>query len=86
LFGDVGPIRVLAINLSDVVGGNHDIAEALASREKERNVPAFNRVMTAIVGISAVDGVATPVPYLCRSAASHGVSIVSSKLFPSMLT
>jgi hypothetical protein len=34
----------------------------------------------------AVNGVATPVPYLCRSAASHGVSIVSSKLFPSMLT
>jgi hypothetical protein len=33
-----------------------------------------------------VNGVATPVPYLCRSAACHGVSIVSSKLFPSMLT
>jgi hypothetical protein len=61
-------MRVLVVNLSDVVGGNHDIAEALAPREKERNVPAFNRVMTVIVGISAVDGVATPVPYLCRSA------------------
>jgi hypothetical protein len=39
--------------LSDVVGGNHDIAEALAPQEKERNVPAFNRVITVIVGISA---------------------------------
>jgi hypothetical protein len=46
-------MRVLVVNLSDVVGGNHDIAEALAPREKERNVRAFNRVMTVIVGISA---------------------------------
>jgi hypothetical protein len=45
--------EVLVINLSDVVGGNHDIAEALAPQEKERNVPAFNRVITVIVGISA---------------------------------
>jgi hypothetical protein len=34
----------------------------------------------------AVNGVATPGPYRCRSAASHGVSIVSLKLFPSMFT
>jgi len=36
-------LEVLLIDLSDVVGGNHDIAEALAPREKEGNVPAFNR-------------------------------------------
>ena len=35
--------EVLVVDLSDVVGGNHDIAEALPPREKERNVPAFNR-------------------------------------------
>ena len=36
-------LEVLLIDLSDVVGGNRDIAEALAPREKEGNVPAFNR-------------------------------------------
>jgi len=35
--------EVLVADLSDVVGGNHDIAEALPPREKESNVPAFNR-------------------------------------------
>jgi hypothetical protein len=35
--------EVLVVDLSDVVGGNHDIAEALPPQEKESNVPAFNR-------------------------------------------
>jgi hypothetical protein len=34
--------EVLVVDLSDVVGGNHDI-EALPPQEKESNVPAFNR-------------------------------------------
>jgi hypothetical protein len=35
--------EVLVVDLSDVVGGNHDIAEALPPQETESNVPAFNR-------------------------------------------
>ena len=35
--------EVLVVDLSGLVGGDHDIAEALPPREKERNVPAFNR-------------------------------------------
>jgi hypothetical protein len=74
------PEMTVNVGISDSFA---DVGQSVAIAARVRHPAGFRRYGH---DAWAVNGVASPVPYLCRSAASHGVSIVSSKLFPSMLT